>query len=57
MNLLNILKNVFALFCSRSLSVIISSKEVLAFIQGWQHQGVAGGPRAPPVLCVAKKEE
>ena len=56
MNLLNILKNVFALFCSRSLFVIISSKEVLAFIQGWQHYGVAGGPWPPHFFVWQKKK-
>ena len=53
MNLLNIFKNVFVLF-SHSFSVIISSKEVWTFIQGWRHQGVAWGPWSP-TLCGKKK--
>ena len=55
MNLLNTLKNAFALFFSRSLSVIISWKGMWAFIQGWRHQGVAGG-MAPPHFFVWQKK-
>ena len=56
MNLLNILKNVFVLFCSRSFSVIISSKEVWAFIQGWRHQGGSWGAMAPHFVWQKKKK-
>ena len=61
-NLLNILKNVFALFCFLSQTVIICTKGVSEFIQGWYHQGELGPcphPTLPPPhpsnFCIEKR--